>query len=75
MISSLEGIERLFLAAALAGLIGLERELRQKDAGLRTHILVGVGAALVMMVSQYGFFDVVRQDLIILDPSPDRVDV
>ena len=54
MISSLEGIERLFLAAALAGLIGLERELRQKDAGLRTHILVGVGAALVMMVSQYG---------------------
>ncbi len=69
MISSLEGIERLFLAATLAGLIGLERELRQKDAGLRTHILVGVGAALVMMVSQYGFFDVVRQDLIILDPS------
>lgn len=38
----------------LCGLIGLEREVRRKDAGIRTHILVGLGAALFTMVSLYG---------------------
>ena len=56
-------------ALLLAGAIGLERELRQKDAGLRTHILVGVGAALFMLVSKYGFTDVLEKGLIVLDPS------
>lgn len=60
---------RLVEAAVLAGSIGLERELRQKDAGLRTHILVGLGAALIMEVSKYGFADVVLKDIVILDPS------
>ena len=59
----------LAIALLLSALIGLEREIRQKSAGLRTHTLVGVGAALFMLISKYGFNDVVRPDLIILDPS------
>jgi putative Mg2+ transporter-C (MgtC) family protein len=59
----------LGVALVLSGAIGLERELRQKDAGLRTHILVGVGAALFMLISKYGFTDVLEKGLIVLDPS------
>jgi hypothetical protein len=44
----------LGLALVLSAAIGLERELRQKDAGLRTHTLVGVGSALFMLISKYG---------------------
>ena len=46
---------RLLAAMAMGGLIGLERELRAKDAGLRTHVLVALGSALFTLVSQYGF--------------------
>jgi len=59
----------LGVAFGLSALIGLERELRQKAAGLRTHTLVGVGAALIMLVSKYGFTDVLTRGLIIVDPS------
>jgi putative Mg2+ transporter-C (MgtC) family protein len=59
----------LAFALVLSSLIGLERELGQKNAGLRTHALVGVGAALFMLVSKYGFTDVLRPGLVILDPS------
>jgi putative Mg2+ transporter-C (MgtC) family protein len=59
----------LGLAFVLSALIGLERELRQKAAGLRTHTLVGVGAALIILVSKYGFTDVLAKNLIVLDPS------
>jgi putative Mg2+ transporter-C (MgtC) family protein len=59
----------LGLALLLAALIGLEREVRQKSAGLRTHTLVGVGAALFMLISKYGFTDVLEPGRIILDPS------
>ena len=60
----------LALAFALSTLIGLEREWRQKSAGLRTHTLVGVGAALFMLVSKYGFADVLGPgDRTVLDPS------
>jgi len=45
------------LAAVLGGAIGLERELREREAGLRTHLLVSVGAALFTLVSAYGFSD------------------
>lgn len=48
-------IYRFLLAAFLGGLIGVERELRAKGAGLRTHFLVAIGSALFMLVSQYGF--------------------
>src|ERR1700689_3810465 len=59
----------LGLALVLSALIGLEREIRQKSAGLRTHTLVGVGAALFMLVSKYGFSDVLETGKVILDPS------
>ena len=50
-----EVLLRLFVAAVLGGAIGLERELRERQAGLRTHLVVGVGAALFTLVSAYGF--------------------
>src|SRR5512146_3089592 len=59
----------LALAFALSSLIGLEREVRQKAAGLRTHTLVGTGAALFLIVSKYGFGDVLAQERVVLDPS------
>jgi putative Mg2+ transporter-C (MgtC) family protein len=59
----------LGLAFGLSALIGLEREVKQKAAGLRTHLLVGVGAALIMLVSKYGFSDILARNLIVLDPS------
>jgi putative Mg2+ transporter-C (MgtC) family protein len=59
----------LALALALSAAIGLEREIRQKSAGLRTHTLVGVGAALFMLVSKYGFTDVIIPNRVLADPS------
>ena len=53
-----EFILRIFTAAILGGLIGLEREWRAKEAGLRTHFLVALGSAVFMIVSAYGFSDV-----------------
>jgi putative Mg2+ transporter-C (MgtC) family protein len=50
-----EFILRIFVAAMLGGAIGLEREYRAKEAGLRTHFLVALGSALFMVVSAYGF--------------------
>jgi putative Mg2+ transporter-C (MgtC) family protein len=50
-----EVLLRVFVAAALGGAIGLERELRERQAGLRTHLVVSVGAALFTLVSAYGF--------------------
>ena len=59
----------LFAALVLSSLIGVERELRQKSAGLRTHTLVGLGAALFMLVSKYGFSDVLVRGEVQVDPS------
>ena len=53
-----EFILRIFIAAILGGIIGLEREYRAKEAGFRTHFLVALGSALFMIVSAYGFSDV-----------------
>ena len=61
-------IGELALALLLSAAIGLEREVRQKSAGLRTHTLVGVGSALIVLVSKYGFSDVLNAH-VILDPS------
>lgn len=64
----LKQIGELALAFALSSLIGLEREWRQKSAGLRTHTLVGFGAALFLLVSKYGFSDMLV-GRVSLDPS------
>src|SRR6202034_370783 len=60
---------RLALALALCSAIGLEREYRQKSAGLRTHALVGLGAAVAMIVSKYGFYDMLHLQGVDFDPS------
>ncbi|MBN9111050.1 MAG: MgtC/SapB family protein [Pseudonocardia sp.] len=57
------------LAMVLTTAIGVEREAGAKSAGLRTHTLVGVGSALFMLVSKYGFFDLLGIDHVALDPS------
>lgn len=59
----------LSLAFVLSALIGLEREIRHKAAGLRTYTVVGFAAALFMLVSKYGFGDVISQPQVVLDPS------
>ena len=62
-------IGELGMAFLLSALIGLEREIRHKSAGLRTHTLVGFAAALIMLVSKYGFGDVIEANRVVLDPS------
>jgi putative Mg2+ transporter-C (MgtC) family protein len=59
----------LGLAFVLSALIGVEREIRHKSAGLRTYTLVGFGAALIMLVSKYGFMNILVDDRVVLDPS------
>jgi uncharacterized membrane protein YhiD involved in acid resistance len=67
---TLAQLGELTLALVLSSLIGLEREIRiMKSAGLRTHTLVGVAAALLMLVSKYGFGNVIVPYQIVLDPS------
>jgi putative Mg2+ transporter-C (MgtC) family protein len=66
---SLDQIGQLALAFLLSSLIGLERGWHHKSAGLRTHTLVGVGAALFVIVSKYGFSDVLEPGRSTLDPS------
>ena len=56
-------ITRILIAGLLGGAIGLEREFRAKEAGLRTHFIVALGSALFMLISQYAFtgrFDAAR---------------
>jgi len=61
----------LELASAflLSAAIGLEREIRHKSAGLRTYTVVGTTAALFLLISKYGFTDVLVANRVVLDPS------
>jgi putative Mg2+ transporter-C (MgtC) family protein len=56
-------------AFLLSALIGLEREIRHKSAGLRTYTVVGTTAALFLLISKYGFTDVLSDGRVVLDPS------
>ncbi len=62
-----EELLRILLAAGLGAAVGVERELRDHEAGLRTHMLVAVGSALFTLVSAYGFGDFFREGPV---PSP-----
>ena len=62
-------IIELFVAFGLTALIGLEREIQGKSAGVRTQTIVGTAAALILLVSKYGFNDVLQDGLIVVDPS------
>ncbi|HDR9125202.1 TPA: MgtC/SapB family protein [Burkholderia vietnamiensis] len=69
MLGNLELVMRLVLAAALGSVIGFERERLSWAAGLRTHMLVCVGSTLIMIVSAFGFADVLGREHVVLDPS------
>jgi putative Mg2+ transporter-C (MgtC) family protein len=69
MIPPLELSLRLVLAAVLGAVIGLNRSRKEWAAGMRTHMLVSVGAALAIIVSAFGFQDVLGQHDVVLDPS------
>lgn len=60
---------RLAVAAVLGSAVGLERERVESAAGLRTHALVSMGSALLMIVSMFGFQDAVHAPDVVLDPS------
>ena len=60
-------ILRLLVAGILGAII--DREYRAKEAGYRTHFLVSLGSALIMIVSQYGFQDIIQEQSVGLDPS------
>ncbi len=62
-------IIRLLVSGICGAFIGFERSRRQKDAGIRTHMIVALGAALAMIVSKYGFFDLAQFESIKTDPS------
>ncbi|MBN8569800.1 MAG: MgtC/SapB family protein [Ignavibacteria bacterium] len=64
-----EMLIRLALAAVLGASVGLERERKERAAGLRTHMMVCIGSALAMLVSTYGFNDVQGVPNVSLDPS------
>ncbi|PIP20657.1 MAG: hypothetical protein COX40_03385, partial [Candidatus Omnitrophica bacterium CG23_combo_of_CG06-09_8_20_14_all_40_11] len=67
MFSDIEIFIRLFLALILSGFIGLERQIRRRTAGLRTHILVGLGSSLIMLTSLYIF--AIYKNEVPLDPA------
>ena len=62
-------IVELAVAFGLSAIIGLERELKQKSAGMRTYTVVGFASALWMLVSKYGFTDVLADGTVVVDPS------
>lgn len=64
-----EHILRLIMAGIFGGVIGLNREYRAKEAGYRTHFLVSLGSALLMIVSQYAFFDLAKEEGYSVDPG------
>jgi len=65
--NDIQVVLRLLLSAVLSGLIGLERQLHRRAAGMRTHILVSVGSTLIMLTSMY-IFDIYK-DKVLSDPS------
>lgn len=69
MIMKSEFVLRLFIAGILGSIIGLDREYRAKEAGYRTHFLVSLGSALIMIVSQHGFSEILDTPGVNLDPS------
>lgn len=69
MLSNTEIVLRLAVSAVLGSVIGMERERLSWAAGLRTHMLVCVGATLIMIVSAFGFTDILGTEHVVLDPS------
>jgi len=68
-----ESLLRLALAAVLGGIIGIERELREREAGLRTHLLVSLGSCLFTIVSAYGFHEFLASGESVVRADPTRI--
>ncbi|MCL6452119.1 MAG: MgtC/SapB family protein [Alicyclobacillus sp.] len=64
-----EFILRLVVSGILGATIGFERKAHYKQAGVRTHFVVAVGSALIMIVSKYAFADIIDGHTAVLDPS------
>lgn len=62
-------ILRIILAALCGGVIGIERQFRTKSAGTRTHIMIAISSCLLMIISKYGFYDVLGLDGVRWDVS------
>ena len=62
LFGELHSLLNILLAVVLGFAIGYERKLRYKEAGIRTHTIVSVGSALIMVVSKYGFEDIMEYD-------------
>ena len=69
MMLNFDFVLRLLVAGISGAIIGLDREYRAKEAGYRTHFLVSLGSALIMIVSQYGFQEIIKENSVTLDPS------
>ena len=69
MLDWTEILTRLLLACLFGGLVGLERERKNWAAGMRTHMIVCLGSALMMIVSSFGFSDILGTKNVTLDPS------
>jgi putative Mg2+ transporter-C (MgtC) family protein len=72
-LSGWEVFLRLAVAGGLGAVIGFERELRDREAGIRTHLLVSVGAALFTIVSAYGFHEFLAQGGSVVRTDPTRI--
>ena len=68
-VQGMRHVIELFAAFGLTTLIGLERTIQGKSAGLRTQTIVGTSSALIMLISKYGFSDVLHAGTIVLDPA------
>src|ERR1044072_724913 len=68
-----EATLRIVSAAALGGAVGIERELREHDAGFRTHMLVAIGSALFTIVSAYAFRDLLLAGGNVVRADPTRI--
>ncbi len=69
IISELELLLRIVLAGACGALIGIERKNRLKSAGMKTHLLVALTSALMVVISKYGFFDILSVPGMSVDAS------
>src|SRR5689334_2181823 len=72
-LSHWELLLRLGLAVLLGAVIGAERELREREAGLRTHMLVALGSALFTVISAYGFRELLDAGPSIVRTDPTRI--
>jgi len=72
-LSNGELLLRLMEAGGLSLAIGLEREIRDRAAGLRTHLFVGLGSALFTLISAYGFHDLIAAGPAVVRTDPTRI--